>query len=165
VPYDAGIIIVRSRDDLARAMHMSSAYLHASDERQPMQLGIQMSQRARAVETWAMLAAHGRAGLAEIIDRTCDLAALFATLLQRGGAELLAPVVLNQALVAFGTDDVTDAVIARVQAAGTCWAGGTTWHGRRAMRLSVSDVATTKQDIEMSAAAILRCFSAVTESR
>jgi glutamate/tyrosine decarboxylase-like PLP-dependent enzyme len=150
VPYDAGITIVRSREDLARAMHMTAAYVQADDDRQLMQLGIQMSQRARGVETWAMLASHGRAGLADLIDRTCDLAALFASLLAAGGAQVLAPVVLNQALVAFGTDAATDAVVRAVQADGTCWAGGTTWHGRRAMRLSVSDAATTRQDIEGS---------------
>jgi hypothetical protein len=74
---------------------------------------------------------------------------------------VLAPVVLNQALVAFGTDATTDAVVAAVQADGTCWAGGTTWHGRRAMRLSISDAATTRQDIEVSADAILRCAERV----
>lgn len=160
-PYDAGIAIVRSRRDLARAMQMTAAYVAAEDDRQLMQLGIQMSQRARGVETWAMLAAHGRAGLAALIDRTSDLAARFASLLAAGGAEVLAPVVLNQALVAFGADAITDAVIAAVQAEGTCWAGGTTWHGRRAMRLSVSDTATTREDIEASAAAILRCAERV----
>jgi glutamate/tyrosine decarboxylase-like PLP-dependent enzyme len=106
---------------------------------------------------WAMLAANGRIGLANLIDRTSDHAARFAALLADGGAEVLAPVVINQLLVAFGEDAVTDAVIAAVQADGTCWAGGTTWQGRRAMRLSVSDVATTGEDIEASAAAILRC--------
>lgn len=161
VPYDAGIAIVRSRADLARAMHMTAAYVAADDDRQLMQLGIQMSQRARGVETWAMLASHGRAGLADLVDRTSDLAALFASLLAAGGVEVLAPVVLNQALVAFGTDAATEAVIAAVQADRTCWAGGTTWHGRRALRLSVSDTATTKPDIEASAAAILRCAQRV----
>ena len=142
-------------------MHMTAAYVQADDDRQPMQLGIQMSQRARGVETWAMLASHGRAGLADLIDRTCDLAALFASLLAAGGAEVLAPAVLNQALVAFGTDAATDAVVAAVQADGTCWAGGTTWHGRRAMRLSISDAATTRQNVESSAEAILRCAERV----
>jgi hypothetical protein len=52
-------------------------------------------------------------------------------------------------------------VIAAVQAEGTCWAGGTIWHGRRAMRLSVSDMATTTDDIARSADAIIRCWTAL----
>ena len=68
---------------------------------------------------------------------------------------------LNQALVHFDDDATTDAVIAAVQRDGTCWAGGTTWQGRRAMRLSVSDVATTPEDIAVSARAILRCWKQV----
>jgi glutamate/tyrosine decarboxylase-like PLP-dependent enzyme len=157
VPYDSGVVIVRSHADLTSAMAMTASYVESSDARQPMQLGIQMSQRARAVEIWAMLASHGRLGLANLIEHTSAHAALFASLLAAGGVDVLAPVVINQLLVGFGSDATTDAVIAAVQADGTCWAGGTTWHGRRAMRLSVSDIATTREDIEVSASAILRC--------
>ena len=51
-------------------------------------------------------------------------------------------------------------VIAAVQADGTCWLGGTTWHGMAAMRISVSNWSTTEADIDRSAEAILRCFRA-----
>ena len=84
-------------------------------DREPYRLGIQMSQRARAVEIWAVLASLGRDGVTDLVDRTSDFAQRFAGLLVEGGAELLAPVVLNQALVAFGDDATTDAVIAAMQ--------------------------------------------------
>jgi hypothetical protein len=45
--------------------------------------------------------------------------------------------------------------MARVQADGTCWLGGTTWHGMGAMRISVSNWSTTETDIDRSADAIL----------
>jgi hypothetical protein len=67
-------------------------------------------------------------------------------------------VTLNQALIAFGDDAITDAVIAGVQAEGTMWAGGTLWHGRKAMRISVSDAATTADDVAASASAVLRVW-------
>jgi len=67
--------------------------------------------------------------------------------------------VLNQVLVSFGTDDETRRVIDAVQRDGTCWCGGTVWHGTTAMRISVSSWATTDDDIERSAAAILRIAS------
>ena len=78
------------------------------------------------------------------------------------GVEVLNDVVLNQVLVRFDDDDgATDAVIAAVQADGTCWLGGTTWRGRRAMRISVSNWATTVSDVERSAAAILAAARAL----
>jgi len=47
-------------------------------------------------------------------------------------------------------------VIVNAQKEGTCWMAGTTWHGMAAMRISVSNWATSEEDIERSAAAILR---------
>ncbi len=168
VPYDSGIAIVRERADLERAMSMQAAYLATSDERPAMQLGLQMSQRARGIETWAMLASNGRAGVAELIERTSAHARTLGDALAAAGAEVLAPVTLNQVLVAFGSargesgdDAVTDAVVEAVQRDGTLWAGGSAWKGRRAMRLSVSDQATTADDVRVSVNAILSCWDAV----
>jgi hypothetical protein len=45
---------------------------------------------------------------------------------------------------------------ARLQADGTCWCGPTTWHGARAMRVSVSGWSTTADDIDRSVAAVRR---------
>jgi glutamate/tyrosine decarboxylase-like PLP-dependent enzyme len=157
-PYDSGIAICAREEDLRRSFATDAAYLLGDAGRVLMHLGVQMSQRARGVEAWAIIAARGRSGIAEIVDNGCDLAQQFAALLASEGAQILAPVVLNQVLVHFGDDATTDAVTAAVQKDGTCWAGGTTWQGRRAMRLSVSDVATTPEDIAVSAHAILRCW-------
>jgi len=62
-------------------------------------------------------------------------------------------------------DAFTAAVIKQVQEDGTCWLGGTTWHGMHAMRVSVSNWSTTEKDIEMSAAAILSCAKAAAGER
>jgi hypothetical protein len=57
--------------------------------------------------------------------------------------------------VRFGDDDAaTESVIARVQRDGTCWLGGTVWHGMAAMRISVSGWQTTEADADRSADAI-----------
>jgi glutamate/tyrosine decarboxylase-like PLP-dependent enzyme len=157
-PYDSGIAICAREEDLRRSFAADAAYLLGESGRVLMHLGVQMSQRARGVEAWAIIASRGRSGIAEIVDTCCDLAQELAALLEAQGARLLAPVVLNQALVHFTDDATTDKVIAAVQRDGTCWAGGTTWQGQRAMRISVSDVATTPDDIAESAHAILRCW-------
>lgn len=158
VPYDNAIAIVADGDTLARSMRADGAYLPSTNDRAPMQLGLQMSQRARAVPVWAALRTMGRSGLADLIERSCALTELMAGLLAEGGAEILHDVVLNQALVAFGDPAATEAVIAAVQADGTCWAGGTVWQGRAAMRLSVSGWQTTEADIRASVGAILSCW-------
>jgi hypothetical protein len=38
-----------------------------------------------------------------------------------------------------------------------CWLSGTTWQGRAAMRISVSNWSTDEADVDRSVAAILRC--------
>jgi threonine aldolase len=76
------------------------------------------------------------------------------------GVTILNDVVLNQVLVQFRDDETTRGVIARVQADGTCWAGGATWQQKQVMRIAVSNWSTTQADIDRSADAILRCFRA-----
>jgi len=84
------------------------------------------------------------------------------------GVTILNDVVLNQVLVRFeppgggNADAFTRAVIAAVQADGTCWLGGTTWRGLAAMRISVSNWSTTEADADMSVGAILRCARLMT---
>jgi len=155
VPYDSGIAIVREREALARAMSMSGAYLLPSEHRDAMNYTPDSSRRARAIEIWAALKSLGRSGLAELVNRNCRQAQRMAEGLRAGGVEVLNEVVLNQVVVAFGDDERTRRVTARIQDAGTCWCGGTTWRGRAAMRISVSSWATTGEDVERSIAAIL----------
>ena len=164
-PYDSGIVIVRDRADLYRAMAMHAPYLATTDPRPLMHLSPHMSQRARGVETWALLAARGRHGIAQLVDTSCDMATRFAQRLADAGVEVVVPPVLNQVPVAFGTtpgargdDTITDAVIAAIQADGTMWAGSSLWRGQRVLRLSVSDAATTPDDIDASVEAILHCW-------
>jgi glutamate/tyrosine decarboxylase-like PLP-dependent enzyme len=116
----------------------------------------EMSRRARAVEVWAALRSLGKRGLAEMIDRTCRHAQTFAAGLKAAGYAVLNDVVLNQTLVSFGDDEKTRKVIGSVQNDGTCWCGGTVWHGRAAMRISVSSWATTDDDVQQSIDAIVR---------
>lgn len=156
VPYDSGLVFVREAAYLRAAMSVSAAYLMASDEREPSHYTPDMSRRARGTEVWAALRSLGRAGLADLLERNCDLARQFARGLREAGYEVLNEVVLNQVLVAFGDDETTRRVIAAVQDEGTCWCGGTVWQGRAAMRISVSSWATTAADVEQSLAAIIR---------
>ena len=93
--------------------------------------------------------------------------AIPALLASHPNVRILNDVVLNQVLVRIepqgrDADQATRAVIAAVQADGTCWLGGTSWHGMTAIRISVSNWTTTKADIERSAQAILKAVDNVT---
>ena len=156
VPYDSGIAFVRNPEHLRAAMSVNAAYLVRGEKREPNQFTPEMSRRARGVEIWAALRSLGRAGLADLIERMCQYATRFAEGLRAAGCEILNEVNLNQVLVSFGSDDKTRHVIAALQREGTCWCGGTVWHGRAAMRISVSSWATTPADVERSLDAILR---------
>jgi len=156
VIYDSGIVMVRDGMALRRAMTISAAYLHGGSLREPMNHVPEASRRARGIEVWAALKSLGQDGLRDLIERTCALAARFAARLRAAGYEILNDVVLNQAMVSFGSAEKTLEVIRRVQEEGTCWCGGTVWHGKTAMRISVSSWATTEEDIDRSADAVIR---------
>ncbi|HXW79788.1 MAG TPA: pyridoxal-dependent decarboxylase, partial [Acidimicrobiales bacterium] len=153
--YDCGIALVRDGAALRAAMRADAAYFPGGESREPMFLTPQTSQRARGAEVWAVLASLGRDGLSDLVGRNVALARRFADGLSRGGAEVLNDVRLNQVVVSFGDASTTDAVVAGAQRDGTCWCGPTTWQGRRAMRVSVSNWATTEADVDRSVAAIL----------
>ena len=156
VPYDSGIAVVRNPEHLCDAMAISAAYLEPSALREPCFYTPEASRRARGIELWAALRSLGRSGLRELIERNCRLAKRFSEGLRQAGFQVLNEVVLNQVLVSFGDADETRRVIAAVQSDGTCWCGGTEWHGHTAMRISVSSWATTEEDVERSLAAIIR---------
>ena len=159
VPYDCGVALVRDADALARAMTITGAYLIKSDQRDALNFTPDSSRRARSVEVWAALKTLGRNGLAAMIERNCRQAQHLADGLRIAGYDVLNDVVLNQVVVTFGDDAKTNAVIADIQAGGEIWCSGTHWHGRDAMRISVSSWATTDADIERALAAIVATVS------
>jgi glutamate/tyrosine decarboxylase-like PLP-dependent enzyme len=156
VPYDSAVAIVREPEHLRIAMAISAAYLTPGGGREPWHYAPEASRRARGVELWAAIRSLGRSGLAELVERNCLQAKVFADRLHEAGFTILNDVVLNQVLVSFGSEEDTRRVIAGIQSDGTCWCGGTQWHGKSAMRISVSSWATTNEDVERSAAAMIR---------
>jgi hypothetical protein len=61
--------------------------------------------------------------------------------------------VLNQVLFRFESDECTAAVLKAVQESGT------TWQGRGAIRLSVSNWSTTEEDVDRTVAAFARAVT------
>jgi glutamate/tyrosine decarboxylase-like PLP-dependent enzyme len=159
VPYDSGLAFVRNPEDLRSSMTMSAAYLHESATRDSAMFTPEASRRARGIEIWAALRSLGRTGLAEMIESNCKLACRFADGIRTAGHTVLNDVVLNQVMVSFGGAAKTRRVIAAIQSDGTCWCGGTEWHGHTAMRISVSNWSTTEDDVDRSLRAMI-CIAA-----
>jgi glutamate/tyrosine decarboxylase-like PLP-dependent enzyme len=170
VPYDSGLSFVRDAAAHHAAMTLGAAYYVETEgaERDNYNWVPESSRRARGFTIWAALRSLGRAGLAEMVARTSDVAVRIADGLDGApGVRVLNDVVLNQVLVRF--DDVsgdpaagdarTLAVIDAVQRDGAIWLGGTTWHGMRAMRISVSNWATTAAHADEVVAIIRRVAS------
>jgi glutamate/tyrosine decarboxylase-like PLP-dependent enzyme len=162
VPYDSGLAVVAHPGAHRAAMGAQASYLVQSQpggERDQMDWTPEFSRRARGFAVYAAIRSLGRAGIAELVERCCSHARRFAEGLGRApGVEILNEVVLNQVLVRFA-DGRAPAVVERVQADGTCWLSGTSWHGEPAVRISVSNWQTSEADVDRSVAAILAAAS------
>jgi glutamate/tyrosine decarboxylase-like PLP-dependent enzyme len=156
VPYDSGLVFVRDARHLSAAMPTRAAYLVEGRMREPSHYVPELSRRARGIEIWAALRSLGKKGLADLIEGCCRHAMTFAEGLREAGYQILNDVILNQVLVKFKSDELTERIIKRVQEDGTCWSGGTRWQGHTAMRISVSSWATRAEDVEQSLKAIIR---------
>jgi glutamate/tyrosine decarboxylase-like PLP-dependent enzyme len=165
VPYDTGYVFCADPQAHAASMSYTASYLEghgAGAVRAPGDFVPESSRRARGFATWAALRQLGRQGLSDLIERCCALARRFGDQLGAiEGVEIGNDIVLNQVLVNFGPDDRTDRVIAAVQRDGTAWMGGTTWRGRRYMRIAVSNWSTTEADVDRTVEAIRRLLPGV----
>lgn len=120
--------------------------------------------------TYAAIRQLGRQGLADLVERCCRHAAsLVARIGGLPGTEVVWAPRINQGLVRFldpapgataaDHDRRTDAVIAAILATGEAFFGGTTWRGRRCMRVSVCNWQTEDADVERAVAAVERVLS------
>ncbi|MEO6325042.1 MAG: pyridoxal-dependent decarboxylase [Thermoanaerobaculia bacterium] len=174
VPYDCGYVFVANAEAHRASMSHRAPYLtHDAKARDQMDWNPEWSRRARGFATYAALRQLGRDGLEQLVDRSCEHARVLVTRLGAlPGAELLWEPTLNQGLVRFvdpatgaseeDHDRRTDAVIAGVLTTGEAFFGGTTWRGRRAMRVSVCGWQTTVEDVDRSVRAVASVLEAMT---
>jgi glutamate/tyrosine decarboxylase-like PLP-dependent enzyme len=165
-PQDIGIAIVADAAAHKAAMEIHAAYL-SSDEsaRDPIDWTPEWTRRARGFPVYAALRELGRTGVADLIDRCCEYASqLVCGLGNLPGVEVVAYPTLNQGLVRFldgrlnataaSHDAKTEGVIKAINCEGSAYFSGTTWQGRRVMRISVVNWRTTKQDIQRTIRAV-----------
>jgi len=162
VPYDCGIAIVRDPAAVKAAMGMHGDYLIHDEAGDPFEKVPELSRRARSIPVYAVLAALGRQGVADLVERMAGHAAAFARgAAELPGVELLNDVVFTQVCMRFGSDERTRAVVERLLADGEAWMSGSTWHGRAVLRISVSNWSTTESDVRRSLRALQRAAEGV----
>jgi len=157
-PYDCGMAITRHGDALKGAMRQTASYLtEGGDTRDPMDYTPEWSRRMRALPTLAALLELGRDGLADLIERCCDHAlAIHDGIAALDGATSIARPTINQGMLRFhdrAGANITDAVIAAINASGEAFLSGTTWESERTMRISVCNWQTNADDVRRTVAA------------
>jgi glutamate/tyrosine decarboxylase-like PLP-dependent enzyme len=171
VPYDCGYAFVADPTAHRASMTHHAAYItHDSDARDPIDWNPEWSRRARGFATYAAIRQLGRGGVAEMIKRCCEHAhALVARIGSLPGAEVLWEPQINQGLVRFlalkpdateqDHDARTNDVIADILASGEAFFTGTTWRGRRAMRVSVCGWQTSGEDVDQVVRSVAKILS------
>ena len=168
LPFDSGFVFVADPEAHSAALTQPTSYsIPIEGVRNPMDWNLEWSRRARGYPVYAALRALGRDGIKDLVNRCCEHAShLVSAIGQLDGVEILAQPIINQGLVRFLSptgdhDKTTDKVIDNIQRQGLAWFGGTTWRGKRAMRVSVCNWRTVKDDVEVSIDAVRQALKAV----
>ncbi len=161
LPFDNAFVFVADPDAHQAVFSQVTSYARpVQGVRDQKDWNPEWSRRGRGFAVYAAIRELGRAGIGEMVARCCDLATqLVAGLATMPNVEVLARPTINQGLVRFldeggDHDGRTDQVIAAIQASGEAWFGGTTWRGKRAMRISVCNWRTTSDDVLRTLAAM-----------
>lgn len=157
-PYDCGIAITCDPAAHRAAMTLAASYLTTGGPlRDAMDWTPEWSRRARGITVLAALLELGRDGLADLIERCCDHAlAIHDGIAALPGATSIARPIINQGMIRFhdrAGANITDAVIAAINAGGAAFFSGTTWAGERTMRISVCSWQTSDDDVARTVAA------------
>ena len=170
VPFDCGYAFVVHPQAHRDSMTAHASYLSPGDARNQLDWTPEWSRRARAFPTYAALRQLGKNGVADLVERCSQHAhTLVMEIGKLPGAEVVAEPIINQGLLRFldrkpGATDVdhdrrTDEVIQKIVATGEAFFGGTSWRGKRAMRVSVSNWQTSDEHVSRVIAAVQKILT------
>ncbi len=166
VPYDCGYaFIADSKAHLNSISHRASYLIHDENARDEINWTPDWSRRGRGVATYAAIRQLGRKGISELVERTCKFAHSLVTKIgELDGAEIIWTPTINQGLVRFKNsknnateadhDDYTEMIMEDIRKSGEAFFSGTTWRGKRCMRVSVLNWLTNENDIDRAVAAV-----------
>ncbi|MCA5892709.1 pyridoxal-dependent decarboxylase [Isoptericola sp. NEAU-Y5] len=161
-PVSSSALLVRDRADLARTT-WNADYLNPAQEAgvpnpdlNLVDKSLQTTRRFDALKLWATLRAVGAAGIGELVDAVCDLAAaVHADLAADEELRLLAPTDLSTVLFRFqpdGLDDArADALVPQVRRvlfdSGRALVAKTVLDGRPCLKLTLLNPDATPGDV------------------
>ncbi|MER5386281.1 pyridoxal-dependent decarboxylase [Streptomyces sp. NPDC002688] len=153
VPYDAAVQFTRRQDLQVRVFHNASPYLGLPTEDPDfLHLTPENSRRLRALPAWFSLAAYGREGHREIVERNVALARRLGERIARVPAlRLLAPVRLNVVCFTLADDPTEQRVHAladAVAASGEAFLTPTFYDGTHGLRAAFSNWRTSEADTD-----------------
>jgi len=148
-PIDCSVLYCRRPEQLVRAFSIVPEYLTTSEQhtsRSLMDYGVSLGRRFRALKLWFVLRYFGREGVIERIRFHIDLAReLEAWINAEDGWQVTAPVHLG--LVTFrhdGGDEVTRAIMERVNEGGEAFLSHSELSGRTVIRMAIGNLKTTR---------------------
>ncbi|OLN85922.1 L-2,4-diaminobutyrate decarboxylase [Colletotrichum chlorophyti] len=147
VPYDCGMFFTRSLETLTSVFtNPNAVYLSSgpSSIPSPLNIGLENSRRFRALPAYAVLRSEGRTGLAATLGRMVLLARKLAQWIRESGKYDLLPegdwaLEETHMIVLFRAKDekVNEELVGRINATRQMYVSGTSWKGRKAVRLAV----------------------------
>ena len=160
VPYDCGFAFVREERLLHAVFGIGAPYFPDAVAGRPdyLMLGPEMSRRARSLAVWATLAAYGRDGYREMVERHVRLARRVADQVKASDDfELLEEPVLNVVCFRYRpaglAEAEVDAINRRLGQAilddGRVYFGTTVYAGKVAFRPAISNWRTGEPDVDL----------------
>lgn len=166
VPYDAAIHFTRHQKLQAEVFQNNASYL--GDEIGPgnfVHLTPENSRRLRALPTLFTLLAYGKNGYAQIVEENCRLAGWLGNLISNSEQfELLSPVRMNGICftlksneIPVGAQEIKNYLL-KLKKNGGVFLTPTTYQSLPAIRASISNWRTTKEDMVTAWEAMQQCI-------
>lgn len=162
VNYDAGCILIKSREDHLKSFYGRAEYLNtvkrglASGSPWPVDYGPELSRSFRALKIWAHFLEHGTEKLGAVITKNCNQARYLREQIKTSQyLELLAPVQLN--IVCFrylgrtvdDHDTFNENLVIELQESGIAAPSTTRINGKLAIRVNLTNHRTTCYDLDL----------------
>ncbi|RBQ84561.1 hypothetical protein VDGD_00186 [Verticillium dahliae] len=173
VPYDCGMFFTRSLPTLTNVFtNPNAAYLASSAGApipSPLNVGLENSRRFRALPAYAVLRSEGRKGMAAMLGRMVELARRIACFvrdsehydwLPDGEADVDDTHII--VLLRAKNLALNDELVARINETRDMYVSGTSWGGRKAVRVAIG---SWRVDVERDFAVVEAILSAVAEGR
>ena len=159
-PFDCSVLYVRDEEILARAFTLVPEYLRTREDEEVVNYndyGVQLGRKFRALKLWMIIRAFGVDGLTSLIREHCLMASdLARTIASTPSWKVVAPV--HFGLVVFRyqphgypddrADELTEAIMHRVNESGEAFLSHTRVRGRYAIRLSIGNQRTKIEHVQ-----------------